>query len=112
MDHRVASRLRLGARITLVDYLAVIFARRRLVAETEARLGHGFVAFPTVPIAAPPIAPLEQDETLVDYLAVIFARRRLVAETEARLGHGFVAFPTVPIAAPPIAPLEQDETLF
>jgi len=64
MDHRVASRLRLGARITLVDYLAVIFARRRLIAETDARLGDGFVAFPTVPIAAPPIVPLEQDETL------------------------------------------------
>ncbi len=62
MDRRVASRLAAGARIALPDYLAVAFARRKLVAETAARIAGCFVAFPTTPIVAPPIAPLENDD--------------------------------------------------
>ncbi|HEX4112061.1 MAG TPA: amidase [Stellaceae bacterium] len=62
MDRRVVTRLRLGARIGLADYLAVTFARRQLIAETAARLAGCFVAFPTTPIVAPAIAPLERDE--------------------------------------------------
>jgi aspartyl-tRNA(Asn)/glutamyl-tRNA(Gln) amidotransferase subunit A len=64
MDRRVVSRLRTGSRIALTDYLAVAFARRKLIAETDAHLAGWFVAFPTSPIVAPPLAPLEQDEAL------------------------------------------------
>jgi aspartyl-tRNA(Asn)/glutamyl-tRNA(Gln) amidotransferase subunit A len=62
MDRRVVERLRLGARIGLTDYLVVAFARRDLIAETAAWLAGRFVAFPTTPIVAPPIAPLEHDD--------------------------------------------------
>jgi aspartyl-tRNA(Asn)/glutamyl-tRNA(Gln) amidotransferase subunit A len=64
LDRRVAARLRLGATITLTDYLAIMVARRKLIAETAARLAGGFVAFPTTPIVAPEIAPLENDDAL------------------------------------------------
>jgi aspartyl-tRNA(Asn)/glutamyl-tRNA(Gln) amidotransferase subunit A len=62
MDRRVVERLRLGGRVTMTDYLAVSFARRTLIEETAVRLNGCFVAFPTAPMVAPPMAPLEQDE--------------------------------------------------
>lgn len=62
VDHRVVVRLRAGAGITLTDYLAVTFARRQLIAETAARFAQCFIAFPTTPIVAPPIAALENDD--------------------------------------------------
>jgi aspartyl-tRNA(Asn)/glutamyl-tRNA(Gln) amidotransferase subunit A len=62
MDRRVAARLKAGAKVTLPDYLALVFARRKLIADTNAQLAGAFVAFPTSPIVAPPIAPLENDD--------------------------------------------------
>jgi aspartyl-tRNA(Asn)/glutamyl-tRNA(Gln) amidotransferase subunit A len=62
MDRRVATRLKAGAKISLQDYLALVFARRKLIADTNARLADAFVAFPTAPMVAPPIAPLESDD--------------------------------------------------
>ncbi len=62
MDRRVVARLRTGAQIELTDYLSISFLRRRLIAETAARLAGAFVAFPTAPLVAPPIAPLERDD--------------------------------------------------
>lgn len=64
MDRRVASRLQAGAKIALPDYLAMAFARRKIVADTDALLAGRFVAFPTTPMVAPAIAPLEKDEAL------------------------------------------------
>lgn len=64
MDRRVASRLAAGAKIALPDYLAVTFARRKIVADTNARLAGCFIAFPTTPMVAPSIAPLEKDDAL------------------------------------------------
>lgn len=64
MDRRVASRLAAGAKIALPDYLAVTFARRKIVADTNARLAGCFIAFPTTPMVAPAIAPLEKDDAL------------------------------------------------
>jgi aspartyl-tRNA(Asn)/glutamyl-tRNA(Gln) amidotransferase subunit A len=62
MDHRVVSRLEAGSRITLADYLAVVFARQRLIEETNALLADGFIAFPTAPIVAPTIASVANDD--------------------------------------------------
>jgi aspartyl-tRNA(Asn)/glutamyl-tRNA(Gln) amidotransferase subunit A len=62
MDRRVVSRLEAGSRITLADYLAVVFARRRLIEETDALLADGFIAFPTAPIVAPTIASVANDD--------------------------------------------------
>jgi aspartyl-tRNA(Asn)/glutamyl-tRNA(Gln) amidotransferase subunit A len=62
MDRRVVARARLGQAISLPDYLAIQEARSRLIAEVNALLNDMFVAFPTVPHVAPPIAPLEADD--------------------------------------------------
>lgn len=62
MDRRVVGRLRTGSRIALTDYLAISFLRRKLIAETAARLAGAVVAFPTTPVVAPALAPLENDD--------------------------------------------------
>ncbi|MGH6979939.1 MAG: amidase family protein, partial [Stellaceae bacterium] len=64
MDRRVASRLKAGAKIALPDYLAMAFARRKIVADANALLAGCFVAFPATPMVAPAIAPLEKDDAL------------------------------------------------
>ncbi|OWV84297.1 hypothetical protein ATY78_06215 [Rhizobium sp. R635] len=64
MDHRVVMRTRLGSKTTLPDYLAILEARSRLIADTERLVGDRLIAFPTVAHVAPPIAPLEGDDEL------------------------------------------------
>ncbi len=62
MDQRVVSRARLGAEISVPDYLAIVQARSRLIAETEGLVGRdSLIAFPTIAHVAPPIEPLEKD---------------------------------------------------
>ncbi|QKK27425.1 amidase [Rhizobium hidalgonense] len=64
MDHRVVMRTRLGAKTTLADYLAILEARGRLIADVERLVGDRLIAFPSVAHVAPPIAPLEEDDEL------------------------------------------------
>jgi aspartyl-tRNA(Asn)/glutamyl-tRNA(Gln) amidotransferase subunit A len=64
MDRRVVVRTRLGEKITLPDYLAILDAREQLIADVERLVGDRFVAFPSVAHVAPPIAPLEDDDEL------------------------------------------------
>jgi aspartyl-tRNA(Asn)/glutamyl-tRNA(Gln) amidotransferase subunit A len=65
MDRRVASRIRPAAATPLAAYIAIMEARRRLVAETAAMLEKGWlVAYPTVAHVAPPIDALEADDDL------------------------------------------------
>ncbi|MDQ0472171.1 amidase [Labrys wisconsinensis] len=65
IDQRVVARARLGANISLPDYRAIIEARGRLIAETDALVGREtLVAFPTIAHVAPPIAALEEDVEL------------------------------------------------
>ncbi|ACS59734.1 amidase [Rhizobium leguminosarum] len=64
MDHRVVMRTRLGSKTTLPDYLAILDARSRLIADVERLVGDRLLAFPTVAHVAPPIGPLEQDDEL------------------------------------------------
>ncbi|WP_246498501.1 amidase [Microvirga soli] len=65
MDRRVASRIRLAAATPLTSYIAIMEARRRLVAETAAMLAEGWlVAYPTVAHVAPSIDALEADDDL------------------------------------------------
>jgi aspartyl-tRNA(Asn)/glutamyl-tRNA(Gln) amidotransferase subunit A len=65
MDRRVASRIRPAAATPLAAYIAIMEARRRLVAETAAMLEEGWlVAYPTVAHVAPPIDALEADDDL------------------------------------------------
>jgi aspartyl-tRNA(Asn)/glutamyl-tRNA(Gln) amidotransferase subunit A len=65
IDRRVVARLRLGERTTLVDYLATLEARERLIDEMEAMVGRGeMIAFPTISHVAPLTAPLIEDDDL------------------------------------------------
>jgi aspartyl-tRNA(Asn)/glutamyl-tRNA(Gln) amidotransferase subunit A len=65
MDPRVASRMRGGAKISMVDLVEIRAARARLIADTRRDIGmDAFVAYPTVPHVAPLVKPLEQDDAL------------------------------------------------
>jgi len=58
-DPRVALRIRRGESLSAADYIDLLHARRAWIAQVEAAM-RGFDAMlsPTVPIVAPPIAPL------------------------------------------------------
>ncbi len=58
-DPRVAMRIRRGEKMSAADYVELMWARRDWIARTEAAIA-GFDAMlsPTVPMVAPPIAPL------------------------------------------------------
>ena len=58
-DPRVAMRIRRGETMSAADYIDLLHARGAWIAKVEAAM-HGFDAMlsPTVPIVAPPIAPL------------------------------------------------------
>ncbi|MGT2491716.1 amidase family protein [Cupriavidus basilensis] len=64
-DPRVASRIDRGASMGAADYVDLMRARADWIARVAARIG-GFdaVACPTVPMVAPPIAPLVADDAL------------------------------------------------
>jgi Asp-tRNA(Asn)/Glu-tRNA(Gln) amidotransferase A subunit family amidase len=62
-DPRVAKRILRGAQMSAADYLDLLSARKRWIASMERQLqGYDAVISPTVPILAPPIAPLEHDD--------------------------------------------------
>lgn len=62
-DPRVAQRILRGARMSAADYIDLLAARQAWIARMEARLG-GFdaVLSPTVPIVAPSIASVLNDD--------------------------------------------------
>lgn len=65
MDQRVVVRTRLGEKIGMTDYVALLDARQRLIAQFSACLAPGeLIAHPTLPHVAPPIAPLVADDDL------------------------------------------------
>jgi Asp-tRNA(Asn)/Glu-tRNA(Gln) amidotransferase A subunit family amidase len=58
-DPRVAQRIRLGAAMGAADYIDLLAARRRWMTHIESAIARfDAVLSPTVPIVAPPIAPL------------------------------------------------------
>ena len=62
-DPRVVSRMKLGAGMGAADLIALQAARQRWIGEVAAAMaGLDALLMPTVPIVAPAIAPLEQDE--------------------------------------------------
>jgi Asp-tRNA(Asn)/Glu-tRNA(Gln) amidotransferase A subunit family amidase len=62
-DPRVAKRILRGAQMSAADYLDLIEARRSWVARMEQRLSdYDAVISPTVPMLAPPTAPLAYDD--------------------------------------------------
>ena len=63
-DPRVALRILRGASMNAADYIDLLAARKDWIARMEARLdGFDAVLSPTVPLVAPPIAGLLNDDT-------------------------------------------------
>lgn len=63
-DPRVALRILRGASMGAADYIDLVAARQAWIARMEARLqGFDAVLSPTVPIVAPPIASVLNDDT-------------------------------------------------
>ncbi|MGC4080226.1 MAG: amidase [Rubrivivax sp.] len=64
-DPRVATRIRRGETMSAADYLDLQRARRDWIVRMETALaGFDAALSPTVPIVAPPLAPLETDDKL------------------------------------------------
>jgi aspartyl-tRNA(Asn)/glutamyl-tRNA(Gln) amidotransferase subunit A len=65
MDQRVVARARLGEKIAMTDYVAILEARRRLIGQFKAGLNPcELIVHPTLPHVAPAIAPLVADDDL------------------------------------------------
>ena len=92
IDRRVVARIKLGAAMPMVDYIALMQARARLVAQSAAEMtGRCVVAMPTVPHTAPPIAPLEADDDLFVKVNLKTLRNTMLGNF---LGWCGVSFPT------------------
>jgi aspartyl-tRNA(Asn)/glutamyl-tRNA(Gln) amidotransferase subunit A len=66
-DPRVAARIRRGAAMSAEDYLVLLGERRRWIAGVRQRFddaGADAFLMPTVPVVAPPIAPLRDSDDL------------------------------------------------
>lgn len=65
IDPRVVKRTLLGEKITLSDYLETLAVREALTASFEAQLGpNDILLSPTLPLVAPQVQPLIDDEDL------------------------------------------------
>lgn len=78
MDRRVVARAGLGANITMPGYIALLAARRRIVETFRRTFAGAFLAFPTVPHVAPPIAALEADDDLFVATNVLTLRNTML----------------------------------
>ncbi len=62
-DPRVASRIRGAQAMGAADYIDLLHARRRWIAQVEARIAaFDALVMPTVPVVAPPIADLQASD--------------------------------------------------
>ena len=60
----MVARTLIGEKISMTDYIDILDARKRLIAQSEAFIGDRLVAFPTVAHVAPPVEPLKTDDDL------------------------------------------------
>lgn len=64
IDPRIFARLTSAGEMTARDYVFIQRQRAKLIAKNLNTLGNQIVLFPTTPITAPALAPLEQDDAL------------------------------------------------
>ncbi|MGK9233357.1 amidase [Inquilinus limosus] len=91
VDPRITSRISGGKRMTAVDLLAIQAMRRRLTPALAAELDGALLAFPTVPHAAPEIAPLEVDVELYHQVNLRSLRNTMIGNILTTCG---LALPT------------------
>jgi aspartyl-tRNA(Asn)/glutamyl-tRNA(Gln) amidotransferase subunit A len=92
IDRRVVKRVKLAQPMQMVDYIAIMQARPRLIRQTNRRLsGRCVVAMPTVPHTAPSIDALEADDDLFARMNARTLRNTMFGNF---LGWCGVSFPT------------------
>jgi aspartyl-tRNA(Asn)/glutamyl-tRNA(Gln) amidotransferase subunit A len=92
IDRRIVKRVRLAHTMPMVDYIAIIQARSRLIEKARRLLaGRCLVAMPTVPHVAPSIAALEADDELFFRMNAKTLRNTMLGNF---LGWCGVSFPT------------------
>lgn len=65
MDRRVVMRCKLGEKTSMPDYIAILDARARMIAELARQVAaDAILVSPTLPHVAPPIAPLIEGDEL------------------------------------------------
>jgi aspartyl-tRNA(Asn)/glutamyl-tRNA(Gln) amidotransferase subunit A len=65
MDRRVVFRSKLGDKTSMPAYVEILDARQRMIAAMEKTIASGeILVSPTLPLVAPPIAPLAADDDL------------------------------------------------
>jgi len=74
-DPRVAARIRRGESMSAADYIDLLNARREWIAGMAAAMqGYDALLSPTVPVVAPPIAPLESSDALYSEVNALLLR--------------------------------------
>jgi aspartyl-tRNA(Asn)/glutamyl-tRNA(Gln) amidotransferase subunit A len=92
IDRRIVKRIRLAHTMPMVDYIAIMQARSRLIEQGRRLLsGRCLVAIPTVPHVAPSIAALEADDELFFRVNAKTLRNTMLGNF---LGWCGVSFPT------------------
>jgi hypothetical protein len=90
MDQRVVVRCRLGEKTSMADYVAILDARARMIAEFARQVPEGtLLVSPTLPHVAPPIARLIADDELFFAMNGKTLRNTLIGNflEERRCGH-------------------------
>ena len=78
-DPRVAVRIRRGSLLSAADYITILKRRQALVGEWRAQIApFDGVLMPTVPIVAPPLDALTDDETYADVNLLVLRNPTLV----------------------------------
>ena len=113
-DHRVAKRIRIGETMTAADYVELFRKRRDWIVRMQAALrGFDAVLSPTVPIMAPPIAELENDDDAFFRTNALLLRNTIVVNL---LDGCAITLPCQAPGAPPVglmlwAPGHRDDRL-
>lgn len=99
-DPRVSSRIRGGETMGAADYIDLLAARRRWIAQVEARVsGFDALVLPTVPIVAPRMADLEASDE------AYFAANGLILRTPTLINFLDGCALSLPCHAPGQAPV-------
>jgi aspartyl-tRNA(Asn)/glutamyl-tRNA(Gln) amidotransferase subunit A len=112
-DPRVADRILPGATMPVADYIALCHARPGIIAAFEAEMApYDALLMPTVPIAPPPIAAFERDDSYRRLNAIILRNPAVVNFLDGCA----ISLPCQAPGAPPAglmlaAPAMQDRTL-
>lgn len=74
MDQRVLERILDAGDLSARDFIVILRTRARLIKENRRDLGNQIILYPTTPITAPKLEPLEQDDELYQRMNKLILR--------------------------------------